>query len=216
AARGDFIRRVEFDDFLLRRSGASVIQGHTVSSLERQDGAWIVDRTYVAPLIVGAGGTNCPVARTVFPGKPGHPVAAQEREFEADAAEGADARIGADGEPELLLHDDLGGYSGNVPQGARLNVRTGTAAPRRGRAGGGPAAGGGGGGGGPPGGNFFPGGGLPRAGAGEPLSQPEGHAYYLFDPANLDSCHQDGAFLVGDALGLAHPLTAEGILPAVV
>jgi len=204
AGRGDFIRRLEFDDFLLRRSGASVVQDHPVSSLERQDGAWIVDRTYVAPLIVGAGGTNCPVARTVFPGKPGHPVAAQEREFEADAAEVAAARIGADGEPELLLHDGLGGYSWNVPKGAWLNVGTGTAAARRVRSAWASAR------------EFFLESGHLPASAREPLSQPEGHAYYLFDPANLDSCHQDGAFLVGDALGLAHPLTAEGILPAVV
>jgi len=39
-ARGDFIRRVELDDFLLRRSGAQRIQGTPVSSLERCDGAW--------------------------------------------------------------------------------------------------------------------------------------------------------------------------------
>ena len=130
-ARGDFIRRVELDDFLLRRSGARVIEGHPVSSLERRDGAWIVDGASAAPWLVGAGGTNCPVARTLFPGKPGHPVAAQEREFEADSAEIAAARVGADGEPELLLHDDLGGYSWNVPKGAWLNVGTGTASAKR-------------------------------------------------------------------------------------
>src|SRR5262249_7055685 len=50
----------------------------------------------------------------------------------------------------------------------------------------------------------------------EPLQHMEGHSYYLFDPAHLEACHRDGAFLVGDALGLAHPLTAEGILPAVL
>ena len=44
----------------------------------------------------------------------------------------------------------------------------------------------------------------------------EGHTYYLFDPAHLQTSHRDGAFLVGDALGLAHPMTAEGILPAIV
>jgi hypothetical protein len=42
----------------------------------------------------------------------------------------------------------------------------------------------------------------------------EGHAYHLFHPAHLDGAEREGAFLVGDALGLAHPLTAEGILPA--
>ncbi|HEY5950642.1 MAG TPA: hypothetical protein VIV40_34355, partial [Kofleriaceae bacterium] len=46
------------------------------------------------------------------------------------------------------------------------------------------------------------------------LTHMKGHSYFLFDPAHLDRCAQDNAFLVGDSLGLAHPLTAEGIVPA--
>ena len=46
------------------------------------------------------------------------------------------------------------------------------------------------------------------------LAHMKGHAYYLFDPAHLEGAAREGALLVGDALGLAHPLTAEGILPA--
>jgi flavin-dependent dehydrogenase len=48
----------------------------------------------------------------------------------------------------------------------------------------------------------------------------KGHAYYLFAPehlqaaARVDPDGRGGAFLVGDALGLAHPITAEGIVPA--
>jgi flavin-dependent dehydrogenase len=203
AARGDFIRRVELDAFLLRRSGASFFEGH-VASLERRDGAWVVDGTYAAPWLVGAGGAQCPVARALFPEKPGHPVAAQEREFESDAAEVSAARIGADGEPELLLHDDLGGYSWNVPKGRWLNVGTGTASARRVRSAFAAAR------------TFFlESGHLPESARG-PLEKVEGHAYHLFDPSHLETAHVDGAFLVGDALGLAHPLTAEGILPAVV
>ena len=204
SARGDFIRRVELDAFLLRRSGASVIEAHHVASLERRDGAWVVDGTYAAPWLVGAAGTHCPVARTLFPEKPGRPVAAQEREFESDAAEIAATRIGADGEPELLLHDDLGGYSWNVPKGAWLNVGTGTASARRVRSAFAAAR------------SFFlDSGHLPES-AREALEEVQGHAYHLFDPAHLEMPHLEGAFLVGDALGLAHPLTAEGILPAVV
>jgi flavin-dependent dehydrogenase len=204
AARGDFIRRMELDEFLLRRSGATVIEGHPVSFLERQDGEWVVNGIHVARWLVGAGGTNCPVARTLFPQKPGRPVAAQEREFEADAAEVAAARVGADGEPELLLHEDLGGYSWNVPKGAWLNVGTGTAAARHVRSAWAVAR------------DFFLESGHLPPSAHAPLRTMEGHAYYLFDPAHLDAAQRDGAFLVGDALGLAHPLTAEGILPAVV
>ena len=203
-ARGDFIRRWEFDEFLLRRSGATVIDGHGAAAFSRADDRWTVDGAYSARWLVGAGGTNCPVARKLFPAKPGRPVAAQERELELDAMEIAATRVGADGEPELLLHDDLGGYSWNVPKGAWLNVGTGTAAPRQVLSAWAAAR------------SFFLDKGHLPANAREPLQRMEGHSYYLFDPAHLDTCHRDGAFLVGDALGLAHPFTAEGILPATV
>jgi menaquinone-9 beta-reductase len=204
AARGDFIRRSEFDHFLLRRSGATVIEGRAAEAFQRANGLWVVDGAYKARWLVGAGGTHCPVARKLFPARPGHLVAAQEREFELDAAEIADTRLGADGEPELLLHDDLGGYSWNVPKGGWLNVGTGTAATRQVRSAAAAAR------------SFFLESGHVPPSAREPLQRMEGHSYYLFDPAHLDTCHRDGAFLVGDALGLAHPFTAEGILPAVV
>ena len=50
----------------------------------------------------------------------------------------------------------------------------------------------------------------------------KGYSYYLFDPAHLtarrsvDADGRGGVLLVGDSLGLAQPLTAEGILPAIV
>ena len=50
----------------------------------------------------------------------------------------------------------------------------------------------------------------------------KGHAYYLFDPSHLDAAARvdadgrGGSYLAGDSLGLAQPLTAEGILPAVI
>jgi flavin-dependent dehydrogenase len=50
----------------------------------------------------------------------------------------------------------------------------------------------------------------------------KGYAYYLFAPAHLaaaarvDPDGKGGAYLCGDSLGLAQPLTAEGILPAVI
>jgi flavin-dependent dehydrogenase len=204
AARGDLIRRWEFDHFLLRRSGTTVIDGHAVAAFERTDGLWTVDRAYTARWLVDAGGTNCPVARKLFPNKPDHPVVAQERELEGDAAEIAAARVAADGEPELLLHDDLGGYSWNVPKGAWLNIGTGTAAAKQVLSAWAAARG------------FFLDSGHVPASARESLQHMEGHSYYLFDPVHPDACHRDGAFLVGDALGLAHPFTAEGILPAVV
>src|SRR5947208_8707864 len=79
--RGWLIRRFEFDDFLLQRSGAQVVE-HRVQKIERDGDAWTVDGQYRARVVVGAGGTNCPVARTMFPRKERKPVATQEKEFE--------------------------------------------------------------------------------------------------------------------------------------
>ena len=42
----------------------------------------------------------------------------------------AACRAGKDGEPEILLHDDMKGYSWNVPKGQWLNIGTGTKVAR--------------------------------------------------------------------------------------
>lgn len=202
--RGYFVRRVEFDHWLLQRSGATVVEGHAARTIRRDGSDWVVDDRFRAPVLVGAGGTHCPVARQLFDPKPQRPAGALEHEFLAEPAEVAATRVGRDGEPELLLHDDLGGYSWNVPKSGWLNVGCGTKDPRRVR-------------------------GAWRqardrleserhvpASAGDALDRMKGHSYYLFDPAHLDDCARAGAYLVGDALGLAQPLTAEGILPAIL
>ena len=48
------------------------------------------------------------------------------------------------------------------------------------------------------------------------LEHVKGHAYFLYDPTHLEGAARDDALLVGDALGLAHPITGEGILPATI
>jgi menaquinone-9 beta-reductase len=128
-ARGYFIRRYELDDFLLERSGAEVIN-HAVKSIERDGSAWVVDGAFRAPVLVGAGGTHCPVARAIAPPRPERPVGVQELEFQAEPTAIAAARLGADGEPELVLHDDLRGYSWNVPKTGWLNIGCGTVEAR--------------------------------------------------------------------------------------
>ena len=124
----------------------------------------------------------------------------------------ARARAGADGEPELLLHDDLRGYSWNVPKTDWLNVGSGTVDPGEVRAAWQQARA-----------RFLAAGHVPTDAT--PELEPKamkGYAYYLFDPAHLDGAAaidgdgRGGRLLVGDSLGLAQPLTAEGILPAVV
>ena len=56
------IRRVEFDNYLLRRSGVSCAF-EAVKELVREGNRWLVNGKFTAPLIVGAGGHFCPVAR---------------------------------------------------------------------------------------------------------------------------------------------------------
>jgi flavin-dependent dehydrogenase len=203
AGTGYFIRRYEFDAYLLERSGAQVVE-HSVRKFERRDGAWLVDSAFRAPILIGAGGTHCPIARQAFKKPRTTLVAAQENEFLAGAESVAAARVGNDGEPELLLHGDLGGYSWNVPKGEWLNVGTGTSEPRELLAAWAVAR------------EFFLREGHVPESAAAALDEARGHSYYLFDPAHLAACERDSALIVGDALGLAHPLTAEGILPSVV
>ena len=57
------IRRIEFDHYLLQRAGARIELGQPVTSLEKRDGQWIVNETITTPLLIGAGGHFCPVAR---------------------------------------------------------------------------------------------------------------------------------------------------------
>ena len=203
AGEGHFIRRYELDEFLLRRSGAQFIR-QQVQRIERRAGRWLVDDRFSSPILVGAGGTHCPVARKVFGFERTALVAAKELEFEAGASEIAASRAGRDGEPELFLHPDLGGYAWNVPKGAWLNVGAGTADPHELLAAWSKAR------------EQFSGAGHLPENAAALLASAKSHSYHLFDPAHLAHAATEGALLVGDALGLAHPLTAEGILPAIV
>ena len=208
--KGWFIRRSELDDFLLRRSGADLRLGIHVKQLARDadDNRWsleLPDGTEIrARYLVGAGGTHCPVARMLAPARPRRAVGVQELELQADPAAIERTRLGRDGEPELVLFDDAGGYGWNVPKSGWLNVGCGTldASAVRGawkvthdhlRAAG-----------------HVP----PEAEAA--LEHVKGYSYFLYDPAHLAAASRDNALLVGDALGLAHPITAEGILPAAV
>src|SRR5258708_17030600 len=81
---GWFIRRFEFDDFLLRCSGAALHLGVSVGPIQRgDDGLWTVAGLRARSL-VGAGGTHCPVARLCSPPRPRSPVGVQYHEFQAD------------------------------------------------------------------------------------------------------------------------------------
>ena len=199
ACRGWFIRRYELDDFLLRQSGAELHLATPVKAIHRDGDAWVVGELR-ARYLVGAGGTHCPVARVLAPPRPRGPVGVQEHEFRADPAAVARTRLGEDGEPELLLHDDLRGYSWNVPKTDWLNVGSGTLDPTEVRAAWTHARE-----------HFVD---HVPAESRPALDAMKGHSYYLFDPAHFAGAARDNALLVGDSLGLAQPVTAEGILPA--
>ena len=207
---GWFIRRFELDDFLLHRSGAELRLEAHVKQLERNagDGHWSVrlpsGETISARYLVGAGGTHCPVARVLAPARPRRAVGVQELELQTDPRAIACTRLGRDGEPELVLFDDVGGYGWNVPKSDWINVGCGTLDASDVRA-------------------AWKithdylrvAGHVPRE-ADTELEHVKGHTYFLYDPSHLETASRDNALLVGDSLGLAHPITAEGILPAAV
>lgn len=194
------IRRFEFDHYLLQRCGAELRTGEALRSLERDGRDWIVNGTLRAPLVIGAGGHFCPVARRLESSAARHApiVAAQEVEFEMSA--GQQAACPVPGEmPQLYFCPDLKGYGWVFRKGGYLNVGLGRedsdALGARVE-------------------QFHA---LLVAAGIVPADLPQrfnGHAYLLYNraPRPLVS---DGIVLLGDAAGLAYPQSGEGIRPAV-
>ena len=194
------IRRCEFDDYLLQRSGARVQLGQTLKSLERRGGLWLVNDAVTTPLIIGAGGHFCPVARFLGAklGATEPAVAAKEIEFEMNSQQIADCRVRAD-TPELYFCRDLKGYGWCFRKGDYLNIGLGREGNQglaeqladfcdflrqRGR--------------------------IPR----NIPDRFHGHAYLMYGHSRR-KLFDDGVLLVGDAAGLAYPESGEGIRPAV-
>jgi flavin-dependent dehydrogenase len=192
------IRRVEFDAWLLERSGAEVIQ-HTVRNVREQDGGYIVDEAFRCRYLIGAGGTRCPVYRTLF------------REHNPRASELQTVTLEHEIEYEWRRPDchlwffdhGLPGYAWYVPkQNGWLNVGIGGMADRlkAGRR------------------SIHEhwslftqmlGGGLAKGARYDPA----GYSYYLRGPVEV--VRRANAFIAGDAAGLATRDMAEGIGPAV-
>ncbi len=190
------IRRREFDRFLLERSGATLATGTRVTAIERSASRWVVNQTFRAPVIIGAGGHFCPVARTIEQADEArrHIVLAQE--IEIPLADDAVGRVPA--RPEFHFCRDLGGYGWIFRKGRHLNVGFGR----------------------------FSSPGFPAATAAfkaalarradlpaEALVPWKGHAY-LIAPGGRPAT-SDGCLLVGDAAGLAQAESGEGIRAAV-
>jgi flavin-dependent dehydrogenase len=193
------IRRREFDDYLLRRSGARVMEGVALASLQRENDGWTVNGQTRARLIVGAGGHFCPVARLTG-AKPTREdaVVAQEAEFEMDQRQQAGCRVRAD-TPELYFCADIKGYGWCFRKQNYLNIGLGRMDRHRltehvaafvkflkseGRI------------------SFD----VPTALL--------GHAYLLYGVSERRVADA-GVVLIGDAAGLAYKQSGEGIRPAI-
>ena len=195
------IRRCEFDNFLLARSGAELRTGCAVESLERAGAEWIVNGTLRTPLLVGAGGHFCPVARALGAdlGRGEAVVGAQEFEIMLNPRQRERTRVQGE-TPQLYFCPDLAGYAWVVRKGDWLNVGIGRRGPHRL-------------------GEHFDRflAAMVRDGVFEEdivRSRPHGHAYLLYPHATRPLV-ADGALLVGDAAGLAYPESGEGIRPAI-
>jgi flavin-dependent dehydrogenase len=116
------IRRCEFDDYLLRRSGARLLLGAPVSEIRRSRAGWVVNGSVTAPMLVGAGGHFCPVGRMLNGARQEGPlVVAQELELSIDRRP-----CSVDGEtPELYFARDLTGYGWCLRKGDYVNVGLG-------------------------------------------------------------------------------------------
>ncbi|MGO1693220.1 MAG: NAD(P)/FAD-dependent oxidoreductase [Marinobacter sp.] len=194
------IRRCEFDNYLLGHTNTPRHLGTPVKSITRKDGNWLINDTWVAPLLVGAGGHFCPVAKLIGDGPGSHEtvVAAKEVEFEMTNEQASTCEAQGD-TPELWFCRDLKGYAWVFRKGNYLNVGLGREDNHKltahlqefvdtmkatGR--------------------------IPA----DLSSRFKGHAYLLYDHAGRPLV-DDGLLLIGDAAGLAYTQSGEGIRPAV-
>jgi len=194
------IRRREFDDYLLRRSGARLQLGQPLESLRSDGRNWIVNDAFSTPLVIGAGGHFCPVARFMGAklGADEPVIVAKEIEFEINHLQRYECQVRGN-KPELYFCRDLKGYGWCFRKDDYLNIGLGREESHR------------------------------LSGQLEyfcdflkkrgkiPHNIPDdfhGHAYLLRGHATRKQI-DDGMLLVGDAAGLAYPQSGEGIRPAV-
>jgi geranylgeranyl reductase family protein len=194
------IRRSEFDHYLLKRSGARLRLGEPLRTMQREKDAWIINDDMKTPLVVGAGGHFCPVSRSLRgdQARKEAAVIAQEVEFEMDERQQRECSVEGD-TPELYFYEDLKGYAWCVRKGNFLNIGLGredkhnVAEQVR---------------------SFFVHLKETRRIPEDTPANFKGHAYLLYQGVS-QSTVDDGVMLIGDAVGLAHPKSGEGIRPAV-
>jgi flavin-dependent dehydrogenase len=198
-SRQHSIRRYEFDDFLLRRSGATVLQ-HKVREIHRDGGDYIIDGEFRCKYLIGAGGTACPVYRALFHDRNPRSSALQTTTFEYEFA-----YDWKDPACHLWFFDDgLPGYAWYVPKAnGFINIGLGGMSDQLKRQGGHIR-------------DYW-------SRFARKLHKrglvchddldPTGYSYYL--RGNVDAVRDDNAYIVGDSVGLATRDMCEGIGPAV-
>ena len=192
------IRRVEFDAWLLKRSGAPLAQ-HAAREIKAAEGGYALDGEFWGRYLIGAGGTHCPVRTTLFGASPRPAdalIAAMEEEFPHPVT---DPRCHL-----WFLQNGLPGYAWYVPKaGGFVNVGIGAAAQALKKSG------------------------VSLRQHWDALLvkleqmglvrghsfRPVGHSYYLRRPGG--PLRLDNALLAGDSVGLATLDMGEGIGPAV-
>jgi len=192
------IRRFEFDAWLLERSGAELIE-HSVRNIRREGEDYLIDEAFRCRYLIGAGGTSCPVYRTLF-----REQTPRVRELQTVTLELEFPFEWQDADCHLYFFEHgLPGYSWYVPKARGwLNVGVGGMASRlkqreediwlhwqhlalR----------------------------LKRQFGLALPEEPSGYSYYLRGP--VANGRIGNAFLTGDAAGLATRDLCEGIGPAI-
>jgi menaquinone-9 beta-reductase len=192
------IRRFEFDAWLLERAAVQVVE-HGVRNIRRERGVYVIDDAFECRYLIGAGGTRCPVYRTLFreinPRASGLQTVTLEQEMPYDWQD-PDCHL-------WFFEKSLPGYAWYVPKARGfLNVGIGGMADRLKTSG------------------------LDikhhwtrfvseldRKLAPHAHYEPSGYSYYL--RGRVAVARREDAFLTGDAAGLATRDMAEGIGPAV-
>jgi flavin-dependent dehydrogenase len=120
------IRRFEFDAWLLERSGAEVVR-HTAKDVRADGSNYIVDDAFRCRYLIGAGGTSCPVRRSLF-----HHASARVRALQTVTLELEFPCQWQDPDCHLWFFEHgLPGYSWYVPKASGwLNVGVGGMASR--------------------------------------------------------------------------------------
>lgn len=198
-SRQHSIRRFEFDDFLLRRSGVRVLQ-HKVREIQRDGSDYLLDGEFRCKYLVGAGGTSCPVYRALFHERNPHSSTLQTATLEQEFA-----YAWKDPRCHLWFFDDgLPGYAWYVPKAnGHVNVGLGGMAEQI----------------------TLKGGHLrefwlkfvhklaKRGLVHYDNFKPKGYSYFL--RGQVDTVSNKNAYIVGDSVGLATRDMCEGIGPAI-